>query len=254
MAPSFDHVFTDVSRKCDDTLRELGLLGKWENGRFELGGALSRAALNSKQFAAQAEVQAERLRHAREQARERTRRLDDLDREAVALGQRRRSLEAELEREKLSRNVSVDERSLQGKRDGAKARLVDLELKLISLRADLKESTKAATVSGENKSRNSVENLTREMALFKTLGMTFVKRPDNKLRIKFKMIDSENPEREFSFVVQIVDEVYNIESVTPVAVPELAEMVKLLRETNDFGVFTRRLRQKFRDSCTSANN
>jgi kinetochore protein Spc25 len=76
------------------------------------------------------------------------------------------------------------------------------------------------------------------------LGLKFEYGAEEKLRLVFKYIDANAPEREFAFAVRLRDAMYEVVECEPA----LREMDGLLREcnrSNDFGAFVRGVRKAF---------
>ena len=76
------------------------------------------------------------------------------------------------------------------------------------------------------------------------LGLKFEYGAEEKLRLVFKYIDANAPEREFAFAVRLRDAMYEVVECEPA----LSEMDGLLREcnrSNDFGAFVRGVRKAF---------
>jgi len=101
--------------------------------------------------------------------------------------------------------------------------------------------------------KNSIEAMKKASNYYKKLGLGMKKASsmDDKLKICFRYIDPKDYLREFSFVVEITDlETYKIDSIDPPVVQqnELNEMIKELNSTNDFSLFSRKMRRKFLSS------
>lgn len=76
------------------------------------------------------------------------------------------------------------------------------------------------------------------------LGLKFEYGAEEKLRLVFKYIDANAPEKEFAFAVRLRDAMYEVVECEPA----LSEMDGLLREcnrSNDFGAFVRSVRKAF---------
>ncbi|KAJ3445058.1 kinetochore protein spc25-related [Anaeramoeba flamelloides] len=81
------------------------------------------------------------------------------------------------------------------------------------------------------------------------LGLNFKRMNGNKLRIILTQIDPQDHSREFYFTVRI-DRTsrYIVEECDPI-LPSLKELVNNLNKTNDFSLFVRKMRKKFKETC-----
>ena len=92
--------------------------------------------------------------------------------------------------------------------------------------------------------------LDKGRALYRSrLGLNFEQVGGERLRLTFTNVDAANPMRAFAFQV-FVDggDTYHVESCEP-PVAGMDELVDALNKDNDFSLFVRQMRKRFKQLC-----
>ena len=121
-------------------------------------------------------------------------------------------------------------------------------------RARAEEARKTKQKAEARKDQN-VEDLTMGMILYKRLGLTFEKGENGSLRFVFTMIDRNDPERPFTFMLCVNDEaMYEIrECSPPLNAGTILRLVDILNESHDgsadgFTTFVIGMRNAFKET------
>mmetsp|Transcript_7472 Transcript_7472/g.12998 ORF Transcript_7472/g.12998 Transcript_7472/m.12998 type:complete len:240 (-) Transcript_7472:230-949(-) len=106
------------------------------------------------------------------------------------------------------------------------------------------------TLQDENEKNEYQANLlTRGAKMFKRLGLEFERVGESRLRLSFTQIDPTNPGKLFFIVIYIDDnDFYHVEQVQP-AIGNISDLLQAVNNDNNFALFVRRIRQRFKALC-----
>eukprot|EP00544_Gedaniella_sp_CCMP2646_P006118 CAMPEP_0202497394 /NCGR_PEP_ID=MMETSP1361-20130828/22663_1 /ASSEMBLY_ACC=CAM_ASM_000849 /TAXON_ID=210615 /ORGANISM="Staurosira complex sp., Strain CCMP2646" /LENGTH=244 /DNA_ID=CAMNT_0049128983 /DNA_START=27 /DNA_END=761 /DNA_ORIENTATION=+ len=95
--------------------------------------------------------------------------------------------------------------------------------------------------------RTTVDDLTRGIINYKFLGLDFEKAKDDRLKFTFTQLDAGDPNRTFSFFLNVNDEdAYEVEeTMPPLHQSETIPLLENLNETDDLSAFVRGMRNAF---------
>ena len=108
------------------------------------------------------------------------------------------------------------------------------------------QTAKRELAEAEQKQALDSKELTKGVVFYKKLGLEFVRMGEDRLKLTFTQVDAAQPQRAFSFAVHVNEhDVYQVDSCDP-PVEGVDEMLRELNTNNDFSLFVRRMRAKFK--------
>ncbi|KAG7355813.1 chromosome segregation protein Spc25 [Nitzschia inconspicua] len=147
--------------------------------------------------------------------------------------------------------IQIEIMKLTTERDNRQRRIQDitLEEKKQQMRA---QEARLLKEQVEEDKKTTLDDLTRGVINYKMLGLDFVRTDrDGRLRFCFTKLDSNDPSREFSFLLIVDDQdKFDIVECQPaIEATELVDILTELNRTEDMSALTRRMRRVFKDMC-----
>ncbi|KAG7361399.1 chromosome segregation protein Spc25 [Nitzschia inconspicua] len=147
--------------------------------------------------------------------------------------------------------IQIEIMKLTTERDNRQRRIQDitLEEKKQQMRA---QEARLLKEQVEEDKKTTLDDLTRGVINYKMLGLDFVRTDrDGRLRFCFTKLDSNDPSREFSFLLIVDDQdKFDIVECQPeIEATELVDILTELNRTEDMSALTRRMRRVFKNMC-----
>lgn len=249
-----DHL-DQLERKCGEAsvmLDKLGSVG--QDGVFIKGEILFNAEECSRACKENLTRQNRELQSLNHTANSKQERLQEIKTKLDEAKLRHAQLLEQVELAKKKHvNQTHNEEALAAKQAAMSKKFTELGEKIQVLEKFHSNGAASKTTTSSNATvvaEGGLESFLRQSELFKRLGLSVSKLPKEKIRVSFHLVDPLDHQRQFSFLVYIVDEQYVVEDVRPaLASSNLPEMVRELNANNDFSWFARSMRRKFQDSC-----
>lgn len=246
-----DHL-AQLERKCAEASGVLDKLGSvsQEDEAFIKGEILFNCEELSRNLKENLSKQTRELQNMSASASSKQTRLQGLTSQLELAKGHHAQLTTKLQLAKAKRHEQLGEEDmLAEKQQAISKRLLELADKLQAMERKTANAQTAAAAAASS-SEGGLESLLRQSELFKRLGLSVSKLPNERLRVTFHLVDPADHQREFSFLVRVQDEEYVVEDVRPaLASSNLPEMVRELNSSNDFSRFARSMRRKFQDTC-----
>mmetsp|Transcript_5066 Transcript_5066/g.12998 ORF Transcript_5066/g.12998 Transcript_5066/m.12998 type:complete len:232 (-) Transcript_5066:190-885(-) len=111
------------------------------------------------------------------------------------------------------------------------------------------EAAQEAVQVEQDKQAHQRELLTRGARLYKKLGIDFDNIGGKRMRVTYTKVDPADPARVFYFITMVTDDdAYIVEQVHP-GVGSVQDLLDDLNASNDFSLFVRSMRKRFRALC-----